>query len=161
EEEEDPLESKERPEGMDDASWLRLLDFRATRSDLETEAAAAWRRLSLLTAQLDWLEGEDAEMEAQVEEAGARAAALRDGAVRTALNVSRAYRLKNGQVELPECPGDVVGAADVLGDALVLHRNRVEALNEEVTARGEGKGAAGARPGAAGSRPGSSVPVRR
>ena len=62
------------------------------------EAEDAWRRVSLLTAQLDWMEAEDAEMEAHVEEAGARAAALRDGAVRLSLDVSLAYRLKNGQV---------------------------------------------------------------
>lgn len=52
----------------------------------------------MLTAQLDWLEAEDAEAEAQVEEAGARAAALRDGGLRLALDVYLAYRLKNGQV---------------------------------------------------------------
>ncbi|GIL90860.1 hypothetical protein Vretifemale_18579 [Volvox reticuliferus] len=138
-EEEDPLDSKERPEGMDDSLWIRLLEFRQTRADLEMEAEEAWRRVSLLTAQLDWIEAEDASMEAAVEEAGARAAALRDGSTRLSLDVSLTYRLKNGQVELPERPGDVVGAGDVLADALILHRNRVESLNEEVLSRGESK----------------------
>lgn len=54
--------------------------------------------MSLLTAQLDWLEAEDSVMEAQVEEAGARAAALRDGSTRLSLDVSLTYHLKNGQV---------------------------------------------------------------
>ncbi|EFJ48324.1 hypothetical protein VOLCADRAFT_104805 [Volvox carteri f. nagariensis] len=139
EEEEDPLDSKERPEGMDDSLWIRLLEFRQTRADLEMEAEEAWRRVSLLTAQWDWMEAEDAGMEAAVEEAGARAAALRDGSTRLSLDISLTYRLKNGQVELPERPGDVVGAGDVLADALILHRNRVEALNEEVLSRGDNK----------------------
>ncbi|KAG2484149.1 hypothetical protein HYH03_017030 [Edaphochlamys debaryana] len=136
---EDPLLSRERPEGMDDASWIRLLEFRNTRVDLEKEAEDTWRVASLLAAQLDWLEMEDAEMEAQLEEAGARAAALRDAAARLALDVSLTYRLRNGQVELPERPGDVVAAGDVLAGAVILHRSRIETLNEEVLDRGEGK----------------------
>jgi hypothetical protein len=103
----DPLDSHERPEGLDDAAWLRLLEFRATRAQLEAvragrgasaptagavpprlqthaasrpnpshpirvsscqDAAASWLCVALLTAQLDELEVEDAELAAQVRE---------------------------------------------------------------------------------------------
>lgn len=34
-EDDDPLNSGERPEGMEDALWIRLLEFRNTRHSLE------------------------------------------------------------------------------------------------------------------------------
>lgn len=139
-----PFDAEHRPEGMDEALWLRVLEFRDTRLQLEKDALVAWRRLCLLSAQLDWLEIEDADMEWQVEMAGTRAAALRDGALRTAADVSLTYRLLNGQVEVFESRGeDAISAGGVLGrelaGATLLHRNHVEAVNEELLSRGQAK----------------------
>ena len=35
------LSSRERPEGLDDAAWVRLLEFRQTRAELELVRQAA------------------------------------------------------------------------------------------------------------------------
>lgn len=58
----DPWGPEDRPEGLEESWWARLLEHRDTRIDLERRCGGAWARLTLLAAQLDSFEREDAEM---------------------------------------------------------------------------------------------------
>ncbi|GAX79865.1 hypothetical protein CEUSTIGMA_g7305.t1 [Chlamydomonas eustigma] len=97
-----PWEIEERPEGMEEGPWLRLLEMRDTKAVVEQQADKAWEKACLLALALEGLERDEAEASSRVQYALTQIEQFKDAEVLHDLDVMMLYRLSYGQVDLPE-----------------------------------------------------------
>ena len=97
-----PFGPEDRPDGLEDSWWSRLLEIRDTRVQLEEQGDAAWTAACRAAAALDGVEGDEADVQHRVQEAYLRGMQLQEAGRRLEFDVLLTYRLTNGQVDLPE-----------------------------------------------------------
>ena len=98
----DPFGPNDRPDGLEDSWWSRLLEMRDIRVQLEGQGDAAWAAACRAAAALDGVERDEADAQHRVQEAYLRGMQLEEAERRLELDVMLTYRLTNGQVDVPE-----------------------------------------------------------
>eukprot|EP00798_Chlamydomonas_sp_ICE-L_P016811 gene16811-23093_t len=117
--------TNQKPDGLDDAWWLRLMEYRDSRIVLEKNALKVWDELCLLAVSLEGVEREVLLLNEQVIAAITRQKQLKTTVQTALLDLGLVYRLTNGQVEVPSTTG-----------ASFLKLSRVERFNDAIVERG-------------------------
>lgn len=122
------------PEGLSMDLWDKLVELRDKKIQLEQETFLAYNRFTELQVLVQSILDESERIRLETDKLSSDLEQFLDYKFHMAYNVESLFELKQGQVEIAQAP-----VVTDYSDAVLIHRNSVERLNDSIISLGKAK----------------------
>lgn len=122
------------PEGLSSDLWTKLVELRDKKIQLEQETFLAYNRFSEMQILVQAVLDESERIRVETDKLSSDLNQFMDYRFHMSYNIESLFSMKQGQVEIPQAP-----VVTDYSDAVLIHRNCVERLNESIIGLGKAK----------------------
>jgi hypothetical protein len=122
------------PEGLSADLWLKLVELRDKKIQLEQETFLAFNRFSEMQILVQAVLDESERIRIETDKLSSDLNQFTDYKFHMTYNIESLFEMKQGQVEITQAP-----VVTDYSDAVLIHRKEVERLNESIIALGKAK----------------------
>jgi len=118
---------RDRPEGIDDVGWERLVEARVRKMELEAEVKRQGAVLEGMNGQMKQLLEEDESVRNEMDRLMSQLSEANESAARHMLDIDVLFKIKQGQLEAVSGP-----VVMDMTDCVLVHRSIVSELNDKI-----------------------------